>query len=76
MSLFEKKKGYLTMDDLTPKPDPIKLAADLSHQLEEARSRIETLEKANQEWHIENIRAKATAEAYKNLILELHYKGN
>lgn len=69
-------RGYLTMDDIQAKPDPIKLAADLSHELEEARHEIDELRKANEEYRIEHIRARATAEAYKELILELHYKGN
>lgn len=61
-----------TMDN----PDPVMLAADLSHQLEEALAKISMLEKANLEWSIECTRHKAVVDAFKQLILDLHYRGD
>lgn len=73
LKLQEAKSNYVTQEEYEKgaQIDQTVLISDLSHQLEEARGRIEMLEKANEEWRIENIRAKAARDAVKELFTEL-----
>lgn len=79
-TLEQGKPGYQTQDEFTANleqgtqkrvADQTLLITDLSHQLEEARTEIETLKTANREWAQNAMRAEAARDAMKELIGEL-----
>jgi hypothetical protein len=69
------KPNYMTMENFeaTKKinPDPVALLADVSHQLEEARHRIEALERANQDYRASLARAEGGRDGLKEILIEL-----
>jgi hypothetical protein len=73
---MSSKEGYLTQEEYAKQQtvDQTLLITDLSHQLEEARTRMETLETANRQWAEKSMRAEAARDAIKELLLEL-WKG-
>lgn len=67
---------YVTQDEFTEKKaiDQTLLITDLSHQLEEGRKRIDTLEAANRDWASRLARAEGAKEALKELLSEFLLK--
>jgi hypothetical protein len=65
-------REYMTQDEFVEKNvvDQTVLITDLSHQLEEARKKIEVLEGANREWHLTAVRLEGAKEALKELLSE------
>jgi hypothetical protein len=67
----DERGGVKTLEQFeAEKIDPVKLAAELSHELEQAREEIEVLQGANREWHVMLARAEAARDILKDLRVE------
>jgi hypothetical protein len=58
------------LNQVPERPDPVKVAAELSHELQEALAEIETLKAANRELSIATSRAEAARDVLKELLIE------
>ena len=55
--------------------DQTALISDLSHQLEESRTRIEILEDANRQWHLQVVRLEGARDSLRELLVETLKRG-
>ena len=71
------EKSFMSQEDFEAGKaiDQTALISDLSHQLEEARTRIEKLEGINREWAERQARLAGARDALKELLVEMMGRG-